>query len=162
MSTKVITLKGQSAYFTIVDIETLRANSCKHEIKYKLHKSNRYDGTKLVRVTFSVGREKQTLSFDLDGNCCILLTRDQPQKCIDLLRALHMPTECYIDRDGHLQYSYEHEQVFDYLWDKGSVRNIQREIASLTPEALYCQSQNASGCSSGGGGNPINCDGIPF
>ena len=162
MSTKVITSKGQSAYLTIVDIETLRANSCKHEIKYKLHKNNRYDGTKPVRVRFAVGSERQTLSFDLDGNYCILLTRDQPQKCINLLRALHLPTECYIDRDGHLQYSYEHEQLFDYLWDKGIIVNIQREIAPLTPEALYSQSQIENGCSCGEDGKPINDDGIPF
>ena len=162
MSTKVIASKGQSAYFTIVDIESLRVKECKDPLKYKLNKGNNYDGTKPIRVTFAVGRERQTLSFDLDGNYCIRLMRDQPQKCIDLLRALHMPTECYIDRDGHLQYSYEHEQLFDYLWDKGIIRNIQREIASLTPEALYSQSQNVSGFSSGGGGNPINCDGILF
>ena len=124
--------------------------------------SNRYDGTKPVRVTFSVGKEKQTLYFDFDGDDCILLRRDQPQKCIDLLRALHIPTECYIDRDGHLQYSYEHEQIFDLLCDKGILREIQREIAPLTPEALYCRSQIEKGCSCGEDGKPINDDGIPF
>lgn len=162
MSTKVITSKGQSALPTIDDIAYLWEKICKDTISYNLHKSNKFDGTKPVRVTFSVGKERQTLSFDLDGNCCILLIRDQPQKCINLLRALHLPTECYIDRDGHLQYSYEHEQLFEYLWDKGIIIEIQREIAPLTPEALYCQSHIENGGSCCKDGKPINYDGIPF
>ena len=162
MSTKVISSNGHLACPVIHDIACLREKSCKSPITYKLHESNRYDCTKPIRVAFSVGKERQTLSFDLDENYCILLNRDQSQRCIDLLRALYMPTECYIDGDGHIQYSYEHEQLMDVLWDKGIITEIQREIAPLTPEARLSQSLLQKGCRLGNDGKAIDDEGIPF
>ena len=109
-------------------IKALRRTVCRHRIRWQLHDTNEYSGASAILVYFQIGKEHQSLEFRINSRHHIELPCMQPQECVDLLRAINVPVECFFDSQSRQRYSFEHEQMFEQLYARGIIEAIESRM----------------------------------